>query len=71
MKLELKGNLKSSFVLASKTRELGVDRIKIQRDLRIDLFRGFALLFVFIDHFSEIASAAGLYRAARLSASNA
>ena len=60
MKLELKGNVKSSFFLASKTRDLGVDRINIQRDLRIDLFRGFALLFVFTDHFSEIASAAGL-----------
>jgi hypothetical protein len=47
-------------VVAPGTRDLGVDRVDIQRDLRIDLLRGFALLFVFTDHISEIASAAGL-----------
>jgi hypothetical protein len=49
-----------TFVQPSGTWDVAVDRIDIQRDLRIDLFRGFALLFVFTDHISEIASAAGL-----------
>jgi hypothetical protein len=46
--------------VTSGTGNDGANRIDLQRDLRIDLFRGFALLFVFTDHVSEIASAAGL-----------
>jgi hypothetical protein len=34
-----------------------------KRDVRIDLIRGLALLFVFTDHISEISSAAGLIAA--------
>ena len=39
------------------------DAASNKRDVRIDLIRGLALLFVFTDHISEISSAAGLIAA--------